>query len=309
MIITIIKKISISTITVVSVPNSMQSKISNLRRGVTPATPISFRSKTHHIHRMFLSAKRQCVTMAQKDDQPEWYKALEDVADLDEDYKALLERAKRNPKLVEQSMKEEMDALHESIVGSNWSGEDAPMHVDFRNADDPFNLWIWIELIKPPLSADVDMLQEILNSWFLIGRLGGYNANNLQTMNANGLSYFEYDGTEASTTLKSVMHEMTDLQAQGPWLRCKVDLGTSDELALDVLINTLSTFSREQLGIKQLVIGGENDDWPVPEPEYQNNYTMDPMQFQSFNFEDNDEEDEVEVEDILDENDEFIDDE
>lgn len=41
-------------------------------------------------------------------------------------------------------------------------------------------------------------------------------------------------------------------------------MGTADELALDVLINALSTFSREQLGIRQLVVGGENEDWPTP---------------------------------------------
>jgi hypothetical protein len=41
-------------------------------------------------------------------------------------------------------------------------------------------------------------------------------------------------------------------------------MGTADELALDMLINALTTFSKEQLGIKQLVIGGENDDWAAP---------------------------------------------
>lgn len=41
-------------------------------------------------------------------------------------------------------------------------------------------------------------------------------------------------------------------------------MGTADELALDILLNALSTFSREQLGIRQVVVGGQNDDWPVP---------------------------------------------
>ena len=42
-------------------------------------------------------------------------------------------------------------------------------------------------------------------------------------------------------------------------------MGTSDELALDVLINALSVFSREQLGVRQLVVGGQNEDWPTPQ--------------------------------------------
>lgn len=42
-------------------------------------------------------------------------------------------------------------------------------------------------------------------------------------------------------------------------------MGTADELALDVLINALCTLSREQLGIRQLLFGGQNDDWPTPQ--------------------------------------------
>lgn len=42
-------------------------------------------------------------------------------------------------------------------------------------------------------------------------------------------------------------------------------MGTADELALDVLINALSTLSREQLGVRQLVLGGQNQDWATPQ--------------------------------------------
>lgn len=46
---------------------------------------------------------------------------------------------------------------------------------------------------------------------------------------------------------------------------CRADLGTGDEVGLDVLINTMRGFSRECLGIKQLCIGGANADWPTPD--------------------------------------------
>jgi hypothetical protein len=45
----------------------------------------------------------------------------------------------------------------------------------------------------------------------------------------------------------------------------RVDLGTGDELGLDILINTLKGLSREQVGLKQICIGGQNEDWPIPE--------------------------------------------
>lgn len=48
---------------------------------------------------------------------------------------------------------------------------------------------------------------------------------------------------------------------------CRADLGTGDEVGLDVLINTIRGFSRECLGVKQLCIGGSNADWPTPDGE------------------------------------------
>ena len=46
-------------------------------------------------------------------------------------------------------------------------------------------LWemqIWLEMAGPPSQDDVDMLETVLTSWFMIGRLGGYNSMNLQAM-------------------------------------------------------------------------------------------------------------------------------
>ena len=48
---------------------------------------------------------------------------------------------------------------------------------------------------------------------------------------------------------------------RGSWCRFWVDMGTADELALDVLINSLAQFSREYAGIARAVIGGVNADW------------------------------------------------
>lgn len=48
-----------------------------------------------------------------------------------------------------------------------------------------------------------------------------------------------------------------------PCTLCRADLGTGDELGLDVLINMLSGCSEDYVGVKQLIIGGENEDWPI----------------------------------------------
>jgi hypothetical protein len=54
----------------------------------------------------------------------------------------------------------------------------------------------------------------------------------------------------------------------------RVDMGTCDELALDVLVNTLLGFSRDFCGLKKVYLGGVNRSWPVPEEEEENEEDM-----------------------------------
>ena len=61
------------------------------------------------------------------------------------------------------------------------------------------------------------------------------------------------------------MHSMGPLEYRGEWVRCWLDLGTSDAMALDVLINTLLRLDRDILEIEELLIGGLQEDWPVEE--------------------------------------------
>lgn len=51
------------------------------------------------------------------------------------------------------------------------------------------------------------------------------------------------------------------------WGRCWFDLGTSDLIALDILINSLHQLCKEYVGLKRLIIGGENEDWPVEDKQ------------------------------------------
>ncbi|MGF1513292.1 MAG: DUF3531 family protein [Elainellaceae cyanobacterium] len=141
------------------------------------------------------------------------------------------------------------------------------MQVEFRECN-VFDLWIWLELETVPTLAEQQYFEEIFSSWFFLGKLGGFNAENLQVQEAGvDISYLPYSQEEADRSLMSVMHNMADLEYQGVWVRCWFDLGTSDAIALDVLVNTLSQFSHDYVAIKRLIIGGENPDWPTPEHE------------------------------------------
>ncbi len=139
------------------------------------------------------------------------------------------------------------------------------MNVKFREFN-PFDVWIWIEFSTLPSDTEKLYLQEIFNAWFYLGKLGGFNAENLQVQEEGlEISYMDYDPDYADRSLMALMHNMGDFEYQDYWGRCWFDLGTSDAIALDILINALWQFSKEYVKIENLIIGGINSDWPVPE--------------------------------------------
>lgn len=137
------------------------------------------------------------------------------------------------------------------------------MEVKFREFN-PFDLWIWLELETVPSPMEQQYIEEVFNSWFYLGKLSGFNAENLQVQDTGvEISYMNYDTEQAESALMSPMHNMGDFEYRGVWGRCWFDLGTSDLIALDVLINALNQLSREFVTIKRLIIGGENEDWQI----------------------------------------------
>lgn len=139
------------------------------------------------------------------------------------------------------------------------------MDVRFREFD-PFNCWIWVRLAEPLTEAERPYLAEIFDSWYYLGKLGGFNAENLQVHGEGAdISWMHYAQEQAETSLAAVMHNMGELETQAAWCRIWVDLGTSDALALDVLINALRTLNQDVVRVEEVVIGGINSDWPVDE--------------------------------------------
>jgi Protein of unknown function (DUF3531) len=137
------------------------------------------------------------------------------------------------------------------------------MDVRFRECD-WFDLWIWIEFQNSPAQQEKQMVDELFNSWFLLGKLGGFNAVNMQVQESGAdISDLDYDNEAAAAEMMSLMHNMTDVEYEGNWARCWLELGTADAIALDVLINALRQFSKEYVEIEQVIIGGRNEDWPI----------------------------------------------
>ena len=139
------------------------------------------------------------------------------------------------------------------------------MNVLFREVD-PFNCWIWIKFFEFPTEAEKNYLDALFDSWYVLGRLGGFNSENLQSHGeGSDLSWISYDNELANNVIPSLMHNLGQMEYQTKWGRCWVDFGTSDAISIDVLINSLNQVSNDYVKIDQLIIGGENSDWIIEE--------------------------------------------
>jgi hypothetical protein len=137
------------------------------------------------------------------------------------------------------------------------------MEIRFREFN-PFNCWIWLRFSNTPGQGERGYIDTAFESWFFLGKLGGFNAENLQVHEQGAdVNWMAYDGEGAERAVQAVMHNMGEMEYQGDWARCWLDLGTSDGLAIDVLINTLRQLNVDVVEIEELVVGGVNDDWPV----------------------------------------------
>jgi hypothetical protein len=225
-------------------------------------------------------ARRAAAAAAADDDTPEWLRQLEEEAEFDEEVAGLLRGAGGDPETVRGRMRAEMDALHARLAGGAAAGEPAPPEVTFREVD-PFDLWIWVEFYVPPAPAEAELLQEVVDAWFLLGRLGAYDAGNLQAAygprGGAGLDGLEYE-PPAAGALAATMHDAGRVEVEGAGARFWVDMGTADELALDILLNALLALSREHVGLRRVVVGGrEEAGWAAPtRAEFAPRVTMDP---------------------------------
>jgi hypothetical protein len=141
------------------------------------------------------------------------------------------------------------------------------MQVEFREFD-PFSVWMWIEFPLQPSDRERQYIEEVFNSWFFIGKLGAFNAENLQVQDTGlDISYMEYDDDTAESSMMSLMHNMGEFEYVGNWGRCWFDLGTSDALAIDILVNALKQLNKDYVQMARIIIGGENEDWQIPERE------------------------------------------
>ena len=137
------------------------------------------------------------------------------------------------------------------------------MQVEFREFN-PFDIWFWLEFETVLAPMEQQYIEEAFDSWFFLGKLGAFNAENLQAQEEGlELSYMTYREDAVDAALPALMHNMGEVEFEGTRARCWFDLGTSDAMAIDLLVNALQQLSREYVPILRLSVGGEDSDWPI----------------------------------------------
>ncbi|KAM0888540.1 hypothetical protein ACQ4PT_028288 [Festuca glaucescens] len=200
---------------------------------------------------------------------PGWARVLENACRDDEEMRAILGDSIGNPELMKQRIQERVRKKGREGFNRPKTGSVAAFKVSFRDFN-PLNAFIWFELFGEPTDQDVDLLGGVkLHCMFIhiiliIRKQPPYLNINCSSQLANSMLDFDpsYDSDEASAVMPSSFHDISDVEFQDSWGRVWVDLGTSDYLGLDVLLNCLTQLSTEHLGIKQVVFGGRKlGDW------------------------------------------------
>ncbi len=150
------------------------------------------------------------------------------------------------------------------------------MQIEFREFN-PFDVWIWLKFSTVPSAREQQYVEEVFNSWFYLGKLGAFNAENLQVQETGlEISYMHYDEKGYDKSLLALMHNMGQFEYEGLWGRCWFDLGTADAIALDILLNSLTQLSQEYvINLELIYVGGENADWTVEDSDSRPSFIYD----------------------------------
>lgn len=200
---------------------------------------------------------------------PAWAKVLEDACKNDSELRAVLGDSIGNPELMRKRVEERVRQKGQNFQKSK-TGSVLAFKVSFRDFN-PLDSYIWFEFYGSPSDRDVDLLGSVIQSWYVMGRLGAFNSSNLQ-MASSSMEYNPlYDADKGFKVMPSSFHDISNVEFQDNWGRIWVDLGTADFFSIDVLLNCLTVLSSEYLGIQQVVFGGRRmGDWEegMTSPDY-----------------------------------------
>ncbi|KAK6151907.1 hypothetical protein DH2020_014542 [Rehmannia glutinosa] len=180
--------------------------------------------------------------------------------DRDPEFAEILGSCLDDPDKAKSKMEERLRKKRNKILHTK-TGSPNPMIVKF-NKFDFSNSYIWLEFYNAPLEKDVSLICDTIRAWHIVGRLGGCNSMNMQLSQSPLDKRPTYDAIQGANVTPATFYNIGDLEVQDNLARIWVDIGTSEPLLLDILINALTQLSSDYVGIKQVVFGGsEFENW------------------------------------------------
>ncbi|XP_073145832.1 uncharacterized protein [Henckelia pumila] len=159
-----------------------------------------------------------------------------------------------DPEKARSKLEERLRRKKNKILHSK-TGSAKPLQVKF-NRFDFSNSYIWLEFYNTLLDKDISLIRDTIRSWHIIGRLGGCNSLNMQLSQSPMEKRPSYDHIQGANVTPTTFYNIGDLEIQDNLARIWVDIGTSEPLLLDILINALTQISSDYIGIKQVMFGG-----------------------------------------------------
>ncbi|TYI16925.1 hypothetical protein ES332_A08G288700v1 [Gossypium tomentosum] len=268
--------------TVLQSPNSVRPNISFHFNIFPPFSTVKFALRSHYASPKasfsMLKAKRREEDISSQpfdiemddeyDDDNEGYEARsgfrgreeEKNYDKDPEFAEILGSCLDDPEKARSKMEDRLRKKRNKILHKK-TGSGTPMKVTF-NKFDFSNSYIWFEFYNTPLEKDISLICDTIRSWHIIGRLGGCNSMNMQLSQSPLEKRPSYDAIQGANVNPTTFYNIGDLEVQDNLARIWVDIGTTEPLILDVLINALTQISSDYIGIKQLVFGGsELENW------------------------------------------------
>lgn len=194
---------------------------------------------------------------------PSGHRVRQDEKDYDRDpeFAEILGSSFDDPQKAQARVEDRVRKKRNKILHTK-TGSATPMKVIF-NKFGFSNSYIWFEFYNAPLAKDISLICDAIRSWHIVGRLGGCNSMNMQlSQSPLDTKRPSYDASEGANVTPTTFYNIGDLEVQDNLARLWVDIGTSEPLLLDVLINALTCISSDYIGIKQLVFGGtEIENW------------------------------------------------
>ncbi|OMO91638.1 hypothetical protein COLO4_18243 [Corchorus olitorius] len=216
-----------------------------------------------------MSAQNLEIEMDEEDDDDNeeyerrsGFRGREDEKNYDKDpeFAEILGSCLDDPQKAQSRMEERLRRKRNKILHTK-TGSGTPMKVKF-NKFDFSNSYIWFEFYNAPLEKDISLICDTIRSWHIIGRLGGCNSMNMQLSQSPLEKRPTYDAVQGANVNPTTFYNIGDLEVQDNLARIWLDIGTTEPLLLDVLINALTQISSDYVGIKQLVFGGsEFENW------------------------------------------------